>query len=271
MPELPEVETTCRGIKPHIERRTIADVVIRQPRLRWPVSEEIKRLLPGLTVHEVSRRAKYILLVTDIGTVIMHLGMSGNLRILTGDAAVKKHDHADVVFTNGTVLRFNDPRRFGAILWSGGPISEHPLFKDLGPEPLSSEFDGNYLRQRAKNRNTPIKAFIMDSHNVVGVGNIYANEALFAAGIRPTRSAGNISSARYETLATSIREVLSSAIDQGGTTLRDFVNENGKPGYFKQRLQVYGRGGAPCFVCRHPLTEIRQSNRSTVFCSRCQR
>jgi formamidopyrimidine-DNA glycosylase len=271
MPELPEVETTCRGIKPHIENRLITAVIIRQRQLRWPIPDQLERWVVGLTVQKITRRAKYLLLHTEKGTVIIHLGMSGNLRVLTDAQPLKKHDHVDFVFSDGTILRFNDPRRFGAVLWTAEPVPTHPLFKNLGPEPLSLEFDGHHLHSLAKNRSTPVKSFIMDSRNVVGVGNIYANEALFAAGIRPTRQAGKISLARYEKLAICIREVLNDAIDQGGTTLRDFVNETGKPGYFKQQLKVYGRGGQPCVACLRPLTEIRLSNRTTVFCAHCQR
>lgn len=271
MPELPEVETTCRGIKPHIKNCRISAVIVRQPRLRWPVPDRLEALLAGLTIREVTRRAKYLLLHTENGTVIIHLGMSGNLRVLTGDQPVNKHDHIDVVFANGTILRFNDPRRFGALLWTRDPIEAHPLLKNLGPEPLLPDFDGRHLYELAKHRNTPVKSFIMDSHNVVGVGNIYANEALFTAGIRPTRRAGNIALSRYETLAQCIRQVLHHAIELGGTTLRDFVNEAGKPGYFKQRLKVYGRANQPCINCSRPLTEIRLNNRSTVFCGHCQR
>ncbi|MGR9115844.1 MAG: bifunctional DNA-formamidopyrimidine glycosylase/DNA-(apurinic or apyrimidinic site) lyase, partial [Gammaproteobacteria bacterium] len=241
MPELPEVETTCRGIKPHIENRLIKSVIVRQPKLRWPVPDQFEIQVSGLTVQEVSRRAKYLLLHTPKGTIIIHLGMSGSLRILTAEQSIKKHDHVDFVFANGTILRFNDPRRFGAILWTAEPIIAHPLIKHLGPEPLLTEFNGRHLYDLSKNRNTPVKSFIMDSRNVVGVGNIYANEALYLAGIRPTRPAGKISLARYEKLAACIREVLNNAIAQGGTTLRDFVNETGKPGYFKQQLKVYGR------------------------------
>lgn len=271
MPELPEVETTCRGIKPHIENRKIKTVIIRQPKLRWPITDRLDWLVSGLTVQQVTRKAKYILLTTEKGNIIIHLGMSGNLRVSADDQPLNKHDHVDFVFTDATILRFNDPRRFGAVLWTTDPIAAHPLFKDLGPEPFSPEFDGRHLHDRAKNRTMPVKSFIMDSRNVVGVGNIYANEALFMAGIRPTRQAGNIGLGRYQQLAFCIQEVLKNAIAQGGTTLRNFVNETGKPGYFKQQLKVYGRGGKPCIQCLRPLTEIRLSNRTTVFCSHCQR
>lgn len=271
MPELPEVETTCRGIAPHIEGQIIKQVIVRQPKLRWPVPETLSQDLTGLCIQSVSRRAKYLLFSTASGTVLLHLGMSGNLRIMSLEQAAGKHDHVDFVFTDGTVLRLNDPRRFGAVLWTTKPAAEHQLLKDLGPEPLLSDFSGELLYSLSRNRKTAVKSFIMDSHIVVGVGNIYANEALFMAGILPTRQAGKVSLARYQKLAECIRMVLQQAILQGGTTLRDFVNETGKPGYFQQRLRVYGRAGLPCVSCNQPLTEIRIANRSTVFCPNCQR
>ena len=270
MPELPEVETTRRGIAPHIEGQNITQVIVRQPKLRWPVPETLAQTLPGLSIQSVSRRAKYLLFSTASGTVLLHLGMSGNLRIMSANQAAGKHDHIDFVFANGTILRFNDPRRFGAVLWTTEPPSEHQLLKDLGPEPLLADFNGELLYSLSRNRKTAVKLFIMDSHIVVGVGNIYANEALFMAGIRPTRQAGKISLARYQKLAECIRVVLQQAIQQGGTTLRDFVNEAGKPGYFQQQLRVYGRAGLACVGCNQLLTEIRIANRSTVFCGHCQ-
>ena len=271
MPELPEVETTRRGIANSIQGRRIEHVIVRQPNLRWPIPTFLAEQLKGQSILSVDRRAKYLLLNTAQGTLIVHLGMSGSLRILTAGQPYGKHDHVDLIFSDGTLLRFNDPRRFGAILWATEPVFEHPLLKDLGPEPLTSDFDAAHLYAQSKNRKTPIKSFIMDSHNVVGVGNIYANEALFKAGILPTRHAGKISLVRYQRLAECIRNVLSDAIRQGGTTLRDFVNEAGKPGYFKQQLQVYGRAGQPCVLCGESLQEIRLSGRSTVFCKYCQR
>lgn len=271
MPELPEVETTCRGIAPHIEGKIIRHVIVRQPKLRWPVPESLAQALTGQCIQSVSRRAKYLLLAAHSGTVLLHLGMSGSLRIQSADQAVGKHDHVDFVFDDGTVLRFNDPRRFGAVLWTTQPVAEHPLIKDLGPEPLLADFNGELLYALSRNRKVAVKSFIMDSHIVVGVGNIYANEALFMSGILPTRHAGKVSLARYQKLAECIAVVLRQAIEQGGTTLRDFVNEAGKPGYFQQQLRVYGRAGLPCISCKQPLTEIRIANRSTVFCSACQR
>ncbi len=270
MPELPEVETTARGIAPHIEGQTIARIIVRQPQLRWPVPDNLDQLLTDNAIRSVSRRAKYLLFTTDTGTVILHLGMSGSLRILPADKLVEKHDHIDFIFNNKTLLRYHDPRRFGAVLWTSDGPTQHHLLKDLGPEPLLPDFDGNHLYQQSKNRLTPVKSFIMDSHVVVGVGNIYANEALFMAGIHPARHAGKVSLTRYRLLADSIKTVLENAIQQGGTTLRNFVNESGNPGYFKQQLNAYGRSGLPCKQCLTPLKEIRISNRTTVFCTHCQ-
>lgn len=271
MPELPEVETTCRGVAPHIIGQTIAQVLVRQHQLRWPVPDTLAETLKGQLMLGVTRRAKYLLFSTESGTLLVHLGMSGSLRILSATQTPGKHDHIDIIFTNGTILRYNDPRRFGAMLWTTAPIAEHVLLNALGPEPLSPDFSGELLYAKAKGRKMPIKSFIMDSHIVVGVGNIYANEALFMAGILPTRPAGKVSLARYQRLAECIRVVLRHSIEQGGTTLRDFVNEDGKPGYFKQQLRVYGRTGLPCVTCAQPLTEVRLANRSTVFCRVCQR
>ena len=271
MPELPEVETTCRGIAPHIVGRVFKQVIVRQPKLRWPVPETLAESLIGQRIDAVTRRAKYLLLKTATGTRIIHLGMSGSLRIMTAEQEPKKHDHIDFIFNDTIVLRFNDQRRFGSVLWTTEPIGEHSLLKDLGPEPLLDDFNGELLYQLSRNRKVPVKTFIMDSHIVVGVGNIYANEALFMAGILPTRQAGAISLARYQKLAECIKLILQHAIQQGGTTLRDFVNEAGKPGYFKQQLKVYGRKDLPCVDCQQVLIEVRLANRSTVFCKTCQR
>jgi formamidopyrimidine-DNA glycosylase len=271
LPELPEVETTRRGILPHVCQRPIKSVVIRQPRLRWPVSPEISRLLPGRQFEDVSRRGKYLLLRSEPGSLLIHLGMSGSLRIVRAGTAAQKHDHVDVEFGDGTVLRFTDPRRFGCVLWLAGQGSSHALLDSLGPEPLGDSFDGDILFARSRGRKQPVKLFIMDSKTVVGVGNIYANEALFAAGINPNRSAGRISRQRYQRLAETIRQVLEQAITAGGTTLRDFTNSEGKPGYFKQSLKVYGRAGQPCLQCQTELKETRLGGRSTVYCKTCQR
>jgi formamidopyrimidine-DNA glycosylase len=271
MPELPEVETTRRGIEPHILDQVVARVIVRESRLRWPIPPQLADLLSGQRILSVSRRAKYLLLAFEHGTAILHLGMSGNLRIVSSAEAAGKHDHVDIVLASGKALRLNDPRRFGALLWQQGPIEEHKLLASLGPEPLESEFTGQRLYQLARGRKAPVKTFIMDSAVVVGVGNIYANEALFAAGIRPDRAAGKISLARYQLLADTIKHVLAAAIERGGTTLRDFVGGDGKPGYFKQQLKVYGRSNEPCMNCKRTLTELRLGQRSTVFCKSCQR
>lgn len=274
MPELPEVETTRLGISPYIEHQRVTQVVLRQRNLRWPVSANLESGLVGQIIGKVSRRGKYLLLATDVGTLIIHLGMSGSLRVLNSVKAMPppgKHDHVDILFDNAHLLRFTDPRRFGCMLWQTDPVAEHPLLCDLGPEPLEQSFHAEYLHARSRGRSAPVKAFIMDSRIVVGVGNIYANEALFKAGIAPRRAAGKIAVPRYATLVACIREVLSNAIAVGGTTLRDFTNSSGEPGYFKQSLQVYGRGGMPCVQCQHKLTEIRLGQRSTVYCSHCQK
>ncbi|MFA5982475.1 MAG: bifunctional DNA-formamidopyrimidine glycosylase/DNA-(apurinic or apyrimidinic site) lyase [Methylococcaceae bacterium] len=270
MPELPEVETTARGITPHITGKSFIAVTVRQPQLRWPIDHLLEQILVGLTLVQVSRRGKYLLLATASGHLIIHLGMSGSLRIITNNQAPGKHDHIDFLFNDGTLLRFNDPRRFGAVLWTTAPPEAHTLIKDLGPEPLLAAFTGKHLYQLSRGRKTPVKSFIMDSHTVVGVGNIYANESLFMAGIHPNRHAGKISLARYQRLVECIQTILANAIDLGGTTLRDFVNEAGKPGYFQQQLQVYGRAGQACRICQQPLTEIRLNNRSSVYCQHCQ-
>jgi formamidopyrimidine-DNA glycosylase len=238
--------------------------------MRWPVSPELVLELAGQRVDSVSRRGKYILLGTAGGTVIFHLGMSGNLRVVGSDAIPAKHDHVDILFDNGCILRFNDPRRFGCVLWTTDNPLEHRLLASLGPEPLSAEFHDRLLYQQSRGRTLAVKAFIMDSHIVVGVGNIYANEALFRAGIRPLRAAGNISASRYQNLSRVIREVLEEAITQGGTTLRDFVGSDGRPGYFRQQLAVYGRGGQPCQSCGQSLLEVRLGQRATVYCRGCQ-
>lgn len=270
MPELPEVETTRQGIAPHCEGQTITKVLIRNGKLRWPVPDDLPARLQGQIIRSVHRRAKYLFLNTDAGTVIVHLGMSGSLRVITDNSPVMTHDHVEITLGSGRVLRFNDPRRFGCWLWTNDSAN-HPLIRDLGPEPLSDQFSGNVLYQQSRGRQTPVKSFIMDNHVVVGVGNIYANEALFKAGIHPKRKAGRISLDRYHRLAETIRETLSAAILMGGTTLRDFVNSDGKPGYFAQSLLVYGHGGDPCPDCTTTLKEIRMNNRSTVYCPRCQR
>ncbi|MDO8907345.1 MAG: bifunctional DNA-formamidopyrimidine glycosylase/DNA-(apurinic or apyrimidinic site) lyase [Pseudohongiella sp.] len=271
MPELPEVETSRRGIDPHVSGRTVTKTIVRQGKLRWPVPVQIISELSGQTILGTDRRGKYLLLNTAAGCLIIHLGMSGSVRIVDNSQPAGKHDHVDIEFTGGVILRYHDPRRFGCILWSAHPSDQHPLLRDLGPEPLSEEFTADYLFARSRGRKTPIKSFIMDSHVVVGVGNIYANEALFMAGIRPQAEAGAMSRARLQRLVASIKEVIAHAITVGGTTLRDFVGGDGKPGYFQQSLRVYGRGGEACKSCGSVLKEIRQTQRSSVYCARCQR
>ncbi len=270
MPELPEVETTRRGIEPHLKGRILAELTVREPRLRWPVPPNLPEQVRGQPILGVDRRGKYLLLHLQSGTLLVHLGMSGSLRILNQPETPRKHDHIDLITERGIVARFNDPRRFGAWLWTTDWQS-HPLLSGLGPEPLSPDFSGDYLFRLSRGRKLSVKHFIMDSRVVVGVGNIYANEALFLAGIDPRRAAGRISSKRMETLAGTIRQVLENAIEVGGTTLRDFVNSEGKPGYFQQSLQVYGREGECCRSCGTPLRHIRLGQRSTVFCPQCQR
>ena len=271
MPELPEVETTRRGISPHILNRTVTEVVVRQPKLRWPVREDLPALLKGQPLTAVSRRAKYLLLEFPNGTLIGHLGMSGSMRVLPAQNPAQKHDHVDILFDNGQLLRLTDPRRFGAMVWCNQPLESHELLASLGPEPLSDDFSGELLFQRSRNRKQPVKTFIMDNHNVVGVGNIYANEALFMAGIRPDRACGRISRGRYGVLADSIKKVLIRAIEVGGTTLKDFVGGDGKPGYFAIELTMYGRAGETCQTCGTIIKDIRLNNRSTCFCPKCQR
>lgn len=269
MPELPEVETTKRGIEPHLLGKRIQAICVHQRSLRWPIPHAINQL-EGQRITAVSRRAKYILVDTDAGTAIWHLGMSGSLRLVNKNEPRKLHDHVDWQLSGNKVLRYHDPRRFGALLFQ--PLGqEHERLQTLGVEPLSDDFDARYLHAHSRTRRQAVKTFIMNGNIVVGVGNIYANESLFAAGINPKLAAGKISLARYERLVDEIKRILANAIEQGGTTLRDFVGGDGKPGYFQQRLFVYGRAGLPCRVCATPLKEIRQGQRSTVYCSSCQR
>jgi formamidopyrimidine-DNA glycosylase len=271
MPELPEVETIRCGIEPFIKGRQVTQVIVRTPQLRWPIPVDLADRLCGQTVYEVERRAKYLLLRTGDGTLLIHLGMSGFLRVLQLPQPAGKHDHADIEFVGGICLRLNDVRRFGALLWLDGDPAQHPLLADLGPEPLSTELTGDYLYQRSRGRRVAVKPFIMDSKVVVGVGNIYASESLFRAGIDPSRAAGRISLARYRQLAESIRQVLLQAIAAGGTTLRDFSDQDGRPGYFAQQLLVYGRAGEPCSSCGEAIVKIQLGQRSTYFCRQCQR
>lgn len=270
MPELPEVETSRRGIAPWLEQQQVVSVKVRERRLRWPVPAAIDRELPGKFIRSLRRRAKYLLFGTDGGTLMLHLGMSGSLRIIDPDEPAGKHDHVDIVIASGKALRFRDPRRFGSLLWTADP-DRHPLLADLGPEPLSDAFDGDYLYRAARGRKIAVKSLIMNGRIVVGVGNIYASEALFLAGIHPARRADRISRARMRELAAAIKSVLARAIEAGGTTLRDFSNGDGEPGYFYLELLVYGRDGDPCPTCAAPVTAVVIGQRSTFYCKRCQR
>jgi len=271
MPELPEVETTRRAVERHLRGRRVSAVRVRERRLRQPVSRRLERELPGQIIERVERRGKYLLLRTAAGAVLIHLGMSGSLRIVAPGLPAQKHDHVDILCGNNVCLRLCDPRRFGVVLWAGGDPLRHALLRGIGPEPLGAEFGGACLHTAARGRRAAVKLFIMDAAVVAGVGNIYANEALFRAGIDPRRAAGRISAARCERLAAAIRAVLQEAIAQGGTTLRDFYHGTGEPGYFRIRLAVYDRAGEPCVRCGHAIRAIRQGQRSTYYCPRCQR
>jgi len=271
MPELPEVETTLRGLAPHLLGQRVAEVVIRHPQLRWPIPEFLPKLLRGQTILAIHRRAKYLLVEFDHGTLILHLGMSGSLRILPAYIPPDKHDHFDLVLDNGKLMRLRDPRRFGAVLWHEGDAAQHPLLAALGHEPLEKGFDAAHLYQATRKRNAAIKLVIMDNHVVVGVGNIYANEALFHAGIRPQLAANKLSLLRCAKLVQTIQQTLRSAIKLGGSTLRDFVNSSGEPGYFQQHYFVYGRAGEPCRKCGATIKQIKQGQRSSFYCPQCQR
>jgi formamidopyrimidine-DNA glycosylase len=271
MPELPEVETTRQGIAPWLVGRRIERLIVRERRLRWPVPRALPARIAGAAIQAVTRRAKYLLIATDAGTLIWHLGMSGSLRVLDAASPPLAHDHVDLVLDSGRCLRFNDPRRFGCLLFTAAAPERHALLSRLAAEPLSEAFDGDGLWRRARGRRASIKSFIMDSRSVVGVGNIYASEALFRAGIRPGLAAGRVSRARMAALVAAIRDVLTEAIVAGGTTLRDYVNAEGMPGYFSRRLFVYERAGRPCRRCRTPIRQYVQGGRSTYWCPRCQR
>lgn len=271
MPELPEVETARRGIAPHLQGHAIKRVAVRQPRLRWPVPRGLDKTLAGARIEAVGRRGKYLLLSTCPGTVIIHLGMSGSLRVLDAATPPGAHDHVDIVLDDGRALRLRDPRRFGAVLFTRGDPAAHPLLKNLGPEPLTDAFDGAYLYGRARGRRVAVKSLLMNSRIVAGVGNIYANEALFAAGIHPLRAAGRISAPRYERLALAVKEVLKNAIAAGGTTLRDFTGGDGSPGYFRIELAVYEHAGEPCPRCGTLIRRVVSGQRATYYCPGCQR
>ncbi len=268
MPELPEVETSRRGIEPYLVGQTILYTVVRNARLRWPVSDEIMTL-SDQPVLSIQRRAKYLLIELMTGWIIVHLGMSGSLRILPEETEVEKHDHVDLVISNGKILRYTDPRRFGAWLWTKD-LETSNVLAHLGPEPLSDEFTADYLFDKSRNKRTVIKQWLMDNKVVVGVGNIYASESLFTAGILPERSAGSLTDVEATHLVATIKSVLLHSIEQGGTTLRDFLQSDGKPGYFAQELQVYGRAGEPCRRCGHLIDIAKYGQRSTFFCRHCQ-
>lgn len=270
MPELPEVETSRRGVSPYVVGEHIDNIVIRERRLRWPVSTDVDEHLTGATVESVGRRAKYLLFNTNDGTAIVHLGMSGSVFIVERDSPASVHDHFDIEFNSGKSLRFRDPRRFGSLHWTDD-TANHWLLRKLGPEPLSDDFSGQYLWEKSRGRRVNVKQFIMNAAIVVGVGNIYASESLFLSGIHPRRAAGRIAKIRYELLAATIKEVLERAIRAGGTTLRDFYGGDGEAGYFRQELEVYGRDGDPCMRCQRPVSVIVLSQRSTFYCKNCQR
>ena len=279
MPELPEVETTLRGIEPYLKGQQINSVKVRQPRLRWPVSSRLFTL-SNSRVYSLKRRAKYLLieientrqgvLAKGPAYIIIHLGMSGSLRIVENDTPLKKHDHIDFHLSNNKIMRYHDPRRFGAVLWTDQSIQQHDLLKKLGPEPLDGTFDGHHLFKASRKRKIAVKNLIMDSHVVVGVGNIYASEALFLAGVRPGLAAGRISAKKYDAIAIAIKKVLTDAIKMGGTTLRDFVNTEGNPGYFQQTLNVYGRKDEACRICSKAIQMKVIGQRSTFYCPQCQ-
>ena len=269
MPELPEVETTLRGISPYLLNKKIKSIQVRQPKLRWPVPAELHDA-ENQTVKSLHRRGKYIVAGTASGSILLHLGMSGSPRIVDKPFETRKHDHVLFELANNKWLVYHDPRRFGTILWTNGAAASHPLLADLGPEPLSDTFDGNHLFKHSRKKKVAVKNFIMNGHIVVGVGNIYASEALYRSGIRPGKAAGRVSAAAFDSLALEIKEVLAAAIKSGGTTLRDFVNSEGQPGYFQQTLNVYGREGLPCRKCSSLIKQRTIGQRSTFYCSTCQ-
>ena len=272
MPELPEVETTRRGISPYIENSVITLVTIRNFSLRWPIDADLANILNGQTVQSIQRRAKYLLFQCDSGTLIIHLGMSGKLRILDSNTApqVEKHDHVEIQFDNGQLLRYSDPRRFGAILWTTEPIEQHKLLAHLGPEPLSDQFDSTYLFQQTRSRKCSIKTLIMNGKVVVGVGNIYASESLFLAKIHPKTTANKLNKKQCVLLVEAIKTILEKAIKAGGTTLKDFRKSDGNPGYFSQELNVYGRKGEACTQCDGIIEHYKELQRATFFCPNCQ-
>ena len=274
MPELPEVETTRLGLLPHVQGKRVADVIVREYRLRWPVPPDFAQSLRGSTIDTISRRGKYLLWACEKGResgfLLSHLGMSGSLRALTGSEPSARHDHIDIRLDGGAVIRYTDPRRFGAMLWIAGRQPHHPLLEVLGPEPLSAQFTGAHLYNASRGRTVSIKEFVMNGHIVVGVGNIYASESLYRAGIHPRRAAGKISLARYNGLVDAIQKTLGAALRAGGSSLRNYVKSDGEPGYFQIDAFVYGRASLPCRVCNTPIQSIVQGQRSTFFCTACQ-
>ena len=271
MPELPEVETIRRGIEPLVVNKVVDHVRIHNGSLRWPVPDLLIEALPGQKVHSVARRSKYLLFACDQGTLIVHLGMTGHLRLISCTSLRRKHDHVEIVFTDGSALRYNDSRRFGVILWTESNPLQHVRLAGLGPEPFDPEFNAAYMYRLSRSRKVAVKPFLMNAHVVVGVGNIYASEALFRAGIAPGRSAGKVSKAAYGHLVQSVVEILGEAIAAGGTTIRDFSDSEGRPGYFKQKLCVYGRAGQKCVSCGALIKQIKLGQRSTFYCPVCQK
>ena len=271
MPELPEVETTRRGIAPLAVGHRVAAITIYDRRLRWPVPATLERKLAGRRIDAIDRRSKYLLFRVGRDTLLLHLGMTGSLRAFTRAPPREAHDHFDLVLDSGVTLRYRDPRRFGALLWLPPPAARHPLLASLGPEPFDPACDARYLWQATRRRTAAIKLGLMDNRLIVGVGNIYANEALFRAGIRPTVRANRVSLARYARLVDAVRETLADAIAKGGSTLRDYVDSRGEPGYFQLEYRVYGREGQPCRVCGTAIRSVRLGGRATMFCPRCQR
>jgi len=271
VPELPEVETTRRGLEPHLKDRRIEKIAIRDRRLRWPIPRGLEKRATGSVIHNVERRGKYLLIKCDNGWLIVHLGMSGRLRVLPQATPPSKHDHFDLVLSSGAVVRFTDPRRFGALLWTSGDPARHPLLRNMAPEPLEPSFNAQWLHARTRKRDIAIKLALMNNEIVTGVGNIYANEALFRAAIHPKTRAGRLSLRRCEKLVQAVKETLFDAIAAGGSSLRDFFGTDGSPGYFQQNYMVYGREGERCRVCNTPVRSCRLGQRSTFYCTRCQR
>ncbi|HFQ5099442.1 bifunctional DNA-formamidopyrimidine glycosylase/DNA-(apurinic or apyrimidinic site) lyase [Vibrio vulnificus] len=268
MPELPEVEVSRMGITPHLLNQTIQSLIFRTPKLRWVIPSELKKL-QGQVIRHIGRRAKYLIIETDVGSAIVHLGMSGSLRVLDADFPAGKHDHVDLKLSSGKVLRYNDPRRFGAWLYAA-PGKDHDVLGNIGPEPLTDAFDGQYMFEKAQGKRVAVKQFIMDNKIVVGVGNIYASESLFRSRILPTRATMSLSAEEWQRLVSHIKQTLQTAIEQGGTTLKDFSQADGKPGYFAQELQVYGKAGEPCPECGEAIQEQKIGQRNTFYCSHCQ-